>query len=49
MERAISDMPDSFVIKTFLEMHRSVEKGMLLTEHKKLSEHLKVPKMNPTM
>ena len=33
VDRAISDMPDSFVIKSFLELHRTEVKGMLLTEY----------------
>lgn len=33
IDRAISDMPDSFVIKSFLELHRTEVKGMLLTEY----------------
>ena len=33
VDRAITDMPDSFVIKSFLELHRTEVKGMLLTEY----------------
>ena len=33
IDRAISDMPDDFVIKPFLMAHRSEVKGMLLTEY----------------
>ena len=33
VDRAISDMPDGFVIKSFLELHRTEVKGMLLTEY----------------
>ena len=33
IDRAISDTPDSFVIKSFLELHRTEVKGMLLTEY----------------
>ena len=31
VDRAITDMPDSFVIKSFLELHRTEVKGMLLS------------------
>ena len=33
IDRAISDMPDDFVIKPFLMAHRAEVKGMLLTEY----------------
>ena len=33
IDRAISAMPDDFVIKPFLEVHRAEVKGMLLTEY----------------
>ena len=33
IDRAITDMPDDFVIKPFLVAHRSEVKGMLLTEY----------------
>ncbi len=33
IDRAISDMPDDFVIKPFLTAHRAEVKGMLLTEY----------------
>ena len=33
IDRAISDMPDDFVIKPFLVAHRAEVKGMLLTEY----------------
>ena len=33
LDRAITEMPDHFVIKTFLMAHRSEVKGMLLTEY----------------
>ena len=33
IDKAISDMPDDFVIKPFLMAHRSEVKGMLLTEY----------------
>ena len=33
VDRAITDMPDNFVIKSFLELHRTEVKGMLLTEY----------------
>ena len=32
-DKAISEMPDDFVIKSFLEVHRAEVKGMLLTEY----------------
>ena len=34
IDRAITDMPDDFVIKPFLVAHRAEVKGMLLTEYK---------------
>ena len=34
IDRAITDMPDDFVIKPFLMAHRAEVKGMLLTEYK---------------
>ena len=33
IDKAISAMPDNFVIKPFLEAHRAEVKGMLLTEY----------------
>lgn len=33
VDKAISEMPDDFVIKPFLEVHRAEVKGMLLTEY----------------
>ena len=33
IDRAITDMPDDFVIKPFLMAHRAEVKGMLLTEY----------------
>jgi flagellar biosynthesis/type III secretory pathway protein FliH len=33
VDRAISDMPDDFLIKPFLLSHRAEVKGMLLTEY----------------
>ena len=33
IDKAISSMPDDFVIKPFLEAHRAEVKGMLLTEY----------------
>jgi len=36
VDRAITDMPDSFVIKSFLELHRTEVKGMLLTEYNEI-------------
>ena len=33
IDKAISAMPDNYVIKPFLEAHRAEVKGMLLTEY----------------
>ena len=33
IDKAISSMPDDYVIKPFLEAHRAEVKGMLLTEY----------------
>ena len=33
VDQAITDMPDDFLIKPFLEAHRAEVKGMLLTEY----------------
>lgn len=33
IDKAISTMPDDYVIKPFLEAHRAEVKGMLLTEY----------------
>ena len=33
IDRAITDMPENFLLKSFLEMHRAEVNGMLLTEY----------------
>ena len=38
IDRAISSMPDDFLIKPFLEAHRAEVKGMLLTEYNEVEQ-----------
>ena len=38
MDKAIDEMPNDYVIKPFLEAHRTEVKGMLLTEYKEAEQ-----------